>query len=308
MSRICINGIGDDNTASWKSFLSTTINPVVRYLYLIGYPDDPKALWLTNHEAPVTYNPIGTFYPAVVKRDKLKFAVGLDVQSCNVTFTPSNRNFTSSLATASPLQIAANHGYDMWPVRIWKAYMPTPGDCNTIGAVEWYAGLNVSCKVGRSGIIFNTKNLMYLLNQKLPGGAVEVTNSLAGNTAVQAPPASSVPVFMTFQGSTEATIYGDALTPNAGHIYGTGDFDAGYMVFLDGPGATLAGAWVGVGSSLEYTDGHSNNHNQFNVYNGLPWPPTPGVDKFYVSTKIPIDPDDEGSFGFPWVPDPENAA
>jgi hypothetical protein len=79
------------------------------------------------------------------------------------------------------------------------------------------------------------------------------------------------------------------------------------MVFLSGSGATLAGAWSAIGQNGEFTDGDGNHHTEMVIYSPLPWPPTPGVDQFYVSTTAPINLGDEDYFGFPYVPLPTQA-
>ena len=43
------------------------------------------------------------------------------------------------------------------------------------------------------------------------------------------------------------------------------------------------------------------------IFSPLPWPPTPGVDTFYVSTTAPINVGDESYYGFPYVPNPTQA-
>ena len=79
------------------------------------------------------------------------------------------------------------------------------------------------------------------------------------------------------------------------------------MVFLAGPGATLAGAWSAIGQNGAWTDGDGNRHSEFVIFSPLPWPPTPGVDTFYVSTTAPINVGDESYYGFPYVPNPTQA-
>jgi hypothetical protein len=150
---------------------------------------------------------------------------------------------------------------------------------------------------------------MDVLTQKVPSTVVEVTNTLAGTTPVNLPAGDpSIPVFACIAGSTETYIIADCTGPTAHKIYSGNLFaNGGYMVFLSGTGATLAGAWSAIGQNGEITVG-STHYSQFELYSSLPWPPTPGVDTFYVSTAPPIDVSDEGSFGFPYVPVPQSAA
>lgn len=305
--RKVIGGNGADNTAATQAWLLATPNPIIRHLFLIGAPEDPRSIWLTDHEAPVIYQPYGTFQPSVIKRGQVTASIGLEVQTLQVTWAPNNTASTASMATASPLQLARLHVFDNWPVRIFRTFMPTPGDANTLGCCDWFGGRVKTTETSRGQLVFNVNSYLDVVTQKLPANVIEVTNTMAGYTAATAPPSSSIPVFDTFTGSSQNVIYGDCLSPTFGHVYDNGTFNEGYMIFLAGPGATLAGAWSAVGVSEKFTDGDSNEHNEFQLYALLPWPPTPGVDKFYVSSAAPINLGDESYYGFPWVPTPQTA-
>jgi hypothetical protein len=308
--RQCLNSAGVDVTTACMNYLLGTSSPLIRHLYMIGYPEDPNAILMTDHEAPVIYSPWGTFQPAVVKNGSIATKVGLDVQKTTVTWTPGNLTAGNSLATANPLQLARAHYYDNWQVRIWKCFMPTPG--GILGACEWFGGRIGSCTIGRTGLEFSVSSFLDVVTQKVPANVIESTSTLAGYTAATVPAGdSNVPIFNVFTGSSTTVIYGDTISPTANRIYGTGSLVGGYMVFLSNPSgtpATLAGIWSAIGNNLEFTDGNSNNHNQFNIYSALPWAPTPGVDRFYVSSAAPINFADSQYFGFNFVPQPSTAA
>jgi hypothetical protein len=309
--RKVIGGNGADNTAATQAWLSATDDPCIRDLILIGAPENPRSIWLTNHEAPVLYSPYGTFNPATVTRDRVKAQIGLEVQSLGLNWTPGvnpKDSATLNTNTASPYQLAANHFYDNWPVLILRAFMPTPGDADTLGCAEWFGGRVQNCEVGRGGIKFNLKSLLDVVTQKVPSTVVETTNTLASTAAVTLPAGdASIPVFSCVAPSTETYIVADCTSPSAGKIYSGNLFSGGYMVFLSGPGATLAGCWSAIGQNGAWTDGHGNTHSEFIIYNPLPWPPTPDVDTFYVSKTAPINVGDEGFYGFPYVPAPTQA-
>lgn len=304
--RRCLNSAMVDVTAAVQSYLMSTPNPIIRYLVLIGDVTGPN-YFLTTHEAPVIFQPWGTFMPSVVKVGTVATKLGLEVQKTTVTWTPGNLQTGNTITTANPLQLARIHYFDNWPVRIWKCFMPTPG--GILGACEWFGGRIGNCTIGRNQLEFSVSSFLDVVTQKLPANVIESTSTLAGYTAASRPAGdTSQPTFAVFAGSTPSVIYGDTLSPSAGHIYAANQFNAGYMVFLAGAGATLAGVWSAIGSSLEFTDGHANNHNQFNIYTPLPWAPTPTVDTFYVSTAAPINLADGNYFGFPFVPNPTAAA
>ena len=305
--RTCTGGNGSDTTAAVQSYLDSTVDPLVRDLILIGRPNDPKAIWLTNHESALLYSPYGTFYPAVYSRDKVKASVGLDSSSMGITWSPGNQTATVNTGTTSPFQRAAQHFYDNWPVIILRCFMPTPGDANTLGCTVWWGGRIHTSKVKRNTIVFNCKDNLDVLAQKVPSGVVEVTNTLASSAGVTLPTSpAGLPVFACFTGSSEDSIIADCLSPTPNNIYAGNIFAGGYMVFLDGPGATLAGYWSAIGENGEFTDGNGNHHSIFDIYQNLPWPPTPTVDTFYVSRQAPVA---EGpASGFPYVPTPQQAA
>ena len=296
------------STAAVQAYLNGTDSPILRDLYIIGPPESPNALYLTNHEAPVLYSPYGTFQPSVITRDGVKAQVGLDAQELGITWSPGRlaSDATTNTTTATPYQLAAQHFYDNWPVLILRCFMPTPGDANTLGCAIWFGGRVHNCETGRNRIKFNTKSYLDVLTQKVPSTVIEVTNTLASTTPVTLPAGDpSIPIFECVAGSTENFIIADCLSPTAHKIYSGNLFaNGGYMVFLSGVGATLAGAWSAIGQNGEQTVG-STHYSEFELYASLPWPPTPTVDKFYVSKAPPINLGDEGSFGFPYVPTPQ---
>ena len=304
--RKVIAGDGSDSTVATQSYLNSTDRPLIRDLYIIGPPEDSNAFYLTNHEAPVVDTPYGTFQPAVVKRDGVKAEISLEAQSLAITWTPgasAQSSQTVNTGTASPYQLAAQHFYDNWPVLILRCFMPTPGDANTLGCAVWFGGRVQNCKVGRNSLVFNTKSYLDVVKQKVPSTVVEVTNTLASTTAVAVPAGDpSIPVFSAIRPSSTTSIVADCLSPTPNKIYSGDLFTGGYVVFLPGPGATLAGAWSAIGGNGEFTDGDGNHHSIFVIYAPLPWPPTPGVDTFYVSKTAPINLTDEGYYGFPYVP------
>lgn len=312
--RQCINGYGADTTAACMSYLLGTPNPIIRHLYLVGEPGDPNALLFTDHEAPVYYAPWGTFLTAKVTRGSTTTKVGLEIQSTTINWTPGllqsgAGTFTASVATANPLQLARIHYYDNWPVRVWKIFMPTPGDAMTLGGCAWFGGRIGNTTVGRNGVEFDIASFLDVVTQKVPANVIESTSTLASYTAASLVAGETgQPTFqVATRQSTTTYIIADCLSPTAGKVYAGGVFDGGYMVFLDGAGATLAGVWSAIGNNGAFNDGNGNRHSSFNVYSPLPWAPTPGVDSFYVSPSAPINISDGDYFGFPFVPAPTTA-
>jgi len=299
-------GDGSDSTAAAQAYLQGTVNPLVRDLILIGRAEDPNAIWLTNHETPLLYTPYGTFLPAVVSRDKVTAKVGLESSTMSITWAPGNQVSTANTGTTSPFQRAAQHFYDNWPVLVLRCFMPTPGDANTLGCTVWWGGRVHTAKVKRNSLVFSCKDYLDVLSQKVPSTVVEATNTLASSAAVTLPTSpAGLPVFKCYTGSSENLIIADCISPSAGNIYAGNVFAGGYMVFLAGSGATLAGFWSAIGNNGEYTDGDGNRHSIFAIYQSLPWPPTPTVDTFYVSMQPPAATGPQS--GFPYCPTPQQA-
>lgn len=306
--RQVIGGDGTDTTVATQEWLASTDNPLIKDLIIIGRPEDPKSLWMTNHDRPLVYSPYGLFHPAVVKRDMVEAKIGLEAQELSITWSPGNPSYSANTGTASPYQLAALHFYDNWPVLILKCFLASPGDANTYGCAVWYAGRIHTAAPGRNRITFTTKSLIDVLSQKVPSTVIETTNTLASTGAVTVPAGdANTPTFACIVPSTNNYIVADCIQPTADKIYSGNEFAGGYMVFLSGAGATLAGCWSAIGQNGEYTDGHGNHHSEFQIYSPLPWPPTPDVDTFYVSTTAPINLGDENYYGFPYVPAPQNS-
>lgn len=308
--RQTIGGNQTNTTAATQAHLASTVKPLIFDLYIIGPPESPLSIYMTNYDTPLVYLPYpGTFQPATVSRDGVKAQIGLDSQELAITWSPNNQTSSLNTTTQSPFQLAAQHFYDNWPVLILRCFMPTPGDANTLGCAIWFGGRVDTCKVSRNKLVFNVKSYLDVVTQKVPSTVIEVTNTLASTAAVTIPTGqTTVPVFACVTQSSETQIIADCLTPTADKIYSGNLFAGGYMVFLSGAGATLAGIWSAIGANGSFTDGSGNTHSQFTLYNALPYPPTPGVDTFYVSMTAPADLSSEGAqSGFPFVPNPSQA-
>jgi hypothetical protein len=306
-----ISGAGVDTTAEVVAYLKANKRIWLADLYLIGEPDDPAAFWLTNYESPLVWSQWGKFQSTVIKRGSIRSAVGLEAESLDLTWSPRNKTITTSIATASPYQLARLGFFDNMRVRMWRTYMPTPGDADTFGAAEWFAGWigDIPSTVG--SIDFQVNSYLYALNQKVPTCVIESTSPLASYSGGIPPPHFSVmPQFRVIvgAGTTESVIYADQISPNPLSVPHTNDFNDGYIVFNGGAGATLKGQFSIIGRNLGWVDGGGHNHTEIQLYSPLPWAPTPGVDTFYVSVGAPINLGDTGYDGFPYVPAPETAA
>lgn len=305
------SGAGVNTTSTVLAYLNGTTTPLIRNLYIIGPPENPYSLFLTDHEAPLTYNlyPQQKFSPAVIKRGSVKCKVGLDSDAVQITYSPGPATYSNVVGSANPRTLAMQGFYDNWPVLNLWAFMPTPGDVNTYGCCIGWGGIVASSKVDRKEINWDTNSLMVILDQQVPTNVIEATNSLANYGAATPPTGfTTIPQFSTFTGSNDTVIYGDVQSPySAGHIFTTNVFQGGYLIFVPGNGATLPRIWGAIAANTVFIDGFSVHHNQFQIYQPLPWPPTPYVagsgDQFIVSAPVAT----TGGYSFNFVPAPESA-
>ncbi len=302
-----ISGLGVDTTATVMAAMKQKNLFWLADLYLIGEPDDPEALYLAAWEGPLHWSMYGTFLAADISRDTVPCKVGLEVPTLKVEWRPPYSPPTQSLATAPAYQRAIAKYYDNWPVRIWRAYMPTPGDANTYGCREVFGGRVGDITVERGVIRFTCNAFLDVTNQNVPSQVVEISNPLA--SAIGATPPGdldNVPSFNIIAGSTDVELICDCISP-AHHIFNNDELHNGFVVFENPAGATLARQWAGIQNNRTINiDG--TDYNAILLYSRLPLAPTPGVDQFYVSGSSPVNLSDGDYIGFPYVPNPETAA
>lgn len=317
--RKVIAGDGTDSTSAVLSWLAANNNLRLANVYLIGKPEDPLALWLTDYESPLCWpcwtsekkNPNGTanaFDPAVITRGTVTSKIGLEVESLDLTWSPVNKTYTTSIATASPYQLASPGYYDNWEVRVWTVYMPTPGDANTLGCSELFGGRIGDTTVIRGQIKWKVNSFLDVVNQNVPTNVIELLNTGAAYTGAT-PPAgySHIPQFTAKVGSSTNVIVGAQTYPNPGSTLSANSVRGGFLVFNGGPGATLTGIWSAILQNATVTTGGGGgtHEDQFILASPLPWPPTADVDTFYVSAAAPINQSDGEYIGFPYVPAPQ---
>lgn len=306
------SGAGVNTTSSVVSYLEGTTKPLIRNLIMVGVPENPYSLFMTDHESPLSYAlyPQQTFRPAVVKRGSVKCKIGLDSDSVDLTWSPGPNTYTLSVASANPRTLAMQGFYDNWPVTMFVGFMPTPGDVNTLGCAILFKGIIAETKVDRNEITWTINSLMVVLDQQVPTNVIEATNSLASYTAASPPTGfTTVPQFTVFGSVGDNIVYGDVLPPfSSGHIFTTNVFQGGYLIFIPGNGATLPQIWGTVAANGLFVDGSSVHHNKIQLYQSLPWAPTPWTgsagDQFIVSAPVPT----TGGYSFKYVPSPESAA
>jgi hypothetical protein len=304
-----LSGAGADTSVAVRAYLKANKRIWVADLILIGEPDDPKAIWITNYESPLQWSLWGTFNSTVMKRGSVRSAIGLEAESLDITWSPRNRTATGNIQNTSPYELARVGFFDNMRFRMWRTIMPTPGDADTFGAAEWFAGWIGDAQTQDGAIQFSINSYMYALNQKVPSGVIEVTNPVASYSGA-VPPAgfTSMPKMQVINdhtpGTTNSVVYAVGY-PDPFYIPANGIFDDHYLVFIDG--SSLQGQFSVIGRNTTYHGGTGYDRAEFQLYSPLPWAPAAG-DLFYIAKQAPINSTDGSYYGFPYVPAPETAA
>ena len=243
------DGNGADSTTATKAWLASHNAIALATLYLIGEPDDPYALWLTDWEAPLVWSRWGTFQPTAIKRGKVTSQFGLTVSSLPVEWSPPVGNFTPILSSTSPYQQVRLGWFNNRMLRAWTVYMPTPGDANTFGCSELFGGLIGRALYERGKISFTVNSLLAAVDQMVPGAVIELSNTLAGNRGATPPPGmTQLPQFNVIAGSTALALIADAISPTAHQIFSTNLLRYGFIVFNSPSGNTLGRFWSSIAS------------------------------------------------------------
>jgi hypothetical protein len=306
--RQVIGGDGSDTTAAVAAWLCDRHQYCMANLILIGEPEDPRSVWLTDWESPLVYSAWGTFCPDTVKRGAVNSKIGLEVATLTIDWSPKNPGpITQNLDTANPYQLAQYGLYDNLPVRVWTVYMPTPGDANTFGASALFGGRVSNITTERGTIHLEVTSFLDVVNIDFPTNVIELTNTVAAYKGAT-PPAglSVVPQFNILAGSDQTKIIAQCTSPTLNQVFADNIFRAGFVVFNRGFGMTLGGFWSGVYANLRSSSG-GVDVNEIVLYTPLPWPPTPGLDTCYVSAAFPVNQSDVSYLGFPYVPSPSSA-
>lgn len=296
-----ISGNGLDTTSTVISYLQMTTEARYANLVLIGEAEDPTSVWLTDWESGLIWSLWGQFNASNIACGPVGSSIGLDITTMDLTWRPPIGEFTTSIATASPWQLAQNGYYDNVKVRNWVTLMPTDGDANTFGAAIRFGGRISDVTIERGSIVFQVTSFLDAIDTMVPTNLIEQSNTLASFSGATPPPGdASVPIFSVQSGSTQTKLVLAEITPNAGKLYANNVLQNGFVVFQAGSGATLAGQWSGIIGNQEYTGGP---YNEVVLYTPLPWPPVVGVDTCYISGTFPVN----GGQSFNFVPAPTSA-
>jgi hypothetical protein len=170
------NGFNQDTTSTVVAWLAANKQLIMAELYLIGERDDPNALWYTNWESPLLWSMYGTFLPATIKRSNISSRVGLEVTKVDITLGLLAADVSED--AASVYDAARDGTLDGWPVRIWTVYMPTFGDCDTLGCSELFGGRIGEIEINRGSLKLSCNSFLALIDQDVPNQLIEATNPM----------------------------------------------------------------------------------------------------------------------------------
>jgi hypothetical protein len=309
--RKVIGGNGQDTTAATKAYLLANRNFRFANLFLLGKLEDPAAIFLTDYETDLVWRPWGTFKHATLQRSKMTSKFGLDVEKMDLTWSPPLTPYVTSVGVANPYQLAIMGMYDGWDFRMWRAIIPSQGDCETYGAFDFFGGRVSSIDIVSGALKITANSWLDVMNMMVPQNTIENSNMLAGyvgNQPVSSDGETQIAQFTVAANSNRTNILATCTGPTPGKIYGNNKLQYGYVRFNSG--STLAGVYSGIAQNANFDAGGGVHYNQIIMYAALPWPPSSG-DTFYVSAKPPIDVT-EGTLGvdniiFPRVPTPESS-
>lgn len=162
--RKVIDGDGNDSTTAVLAWLQSGNTLRLATLYLIGEPEDPYAIWLTDWESPLRWRPWGTFLPSVIRRAEVDSHIGLDVSALKCDWAPKNVTPGNTIPTASPYQLAQYGFYDNWTFRSWTVYMPVGAmNVSQVALSGGYALYTYSLDIGAAalkvGMVVRVRNM-----------------------------------------------------------------------------------------------------------------------------------------------------
>jgi hypothetical protein len=145
---------------------------------------------LTTADAPLRWDglpyvdsqaPNGIFSIGKLKRGNIDSKIGLDVQSLDLEWYLASTDVfgTFNGQTITQLQAFQLGLWDNGRVAIYRAVMPTFGDCNTLGAMCMFAGRIAEVEMTRTGVKLKINALTEVFDQQLPVNVIEPTNTQA---------------------------------------------------------------------------------------------------------------------------------
>jgi hypothetical protein len=268
----------------------------------------------TDASSPLTY--AGDIYvPAVIKNDGFKSKIGLDVDSLQLSwsFRGDEAMVTDPDTSATILTMLQGFQQGLW-AGVWvkwrRVYMPTFGDCDSLGAVSMFRGRIAPVEVDRLTAKITVNSVTEMFNRQVPQQLIEANNR-SGQVGPGLPPdLNADPSHWTHfecvsgHGGTVQKIVAQQTAPTPDQVYAPGTFDLGYLLFQASP----LDFFVAQVQHYEVIGGF----NVFYLFKPLYVDPHGYPLSFIAFIPIPKDQDVSGAGGvelpgFPHVPLPEQA-
>lgn len=258
---------------------------------------------LTDYPAPLKWNYRGTFKTADISRGEVKSKIGLEADTLQINWSPQASDVLATDSGGNPLltvlQAFRAGIFDNGTIEVWRCIMPTPGDCNTLGACCMFGARMGDVESDSLTAQITALSRLELLDVQVPLALIEPGNILAqyspGILPTGAPPSLTMAA-----GSTANKIYADA----AGSTPSADLYEGGYLIITSGK---LAGHYVDIES--QDVEGA---HWTFYLQIPLPFAPASG-DTIAGYIAVPVDYETAkaspgGYAGWPNVPVPIDSA
>jgi Uncharacterized conserved protein (DUF2163) len=274
-----------------------------------------SGIGLTDASSPLTY--AGKIYvPAHIKNNGFKSKIGLDVDSLQLEWKLRGDEVmvADPLTGATILTMLQGFQQGLWDgvwVKWRRTYMPTFGDCDSLGAVSMFRGRIAEVEVDRLTAKITVNSITEMFNRQIPQQLIEANNRSLQFGPGLPPDLDPDPTHWTVfqcvagQGGTVQKIVAQQTAPTSGQVYAPGTFDLGYLLFQADPLANI----VAQVERYEVIAGY----NVFYLFKPLYVDPHSYPLSFTAFVPVPKDQTISGAGtaaelpGFPRVPLPEQA-
>ena len=268
----CIDGNGKDTTQLLLQYLMSRQPLYTAELFQFRAPRStgtPFAtpLLLTDAAGPLIWSNVGSFKSAKITHSEIETVIGLEAQAVKIDWSMGTGPYLYASDGTTPIETyltAFREGlFDHGLVRIWRTYMPAPGNANTFGAVMLYQGRIGDVETDSFGVHISCTSVLEVLNRKIPPNLIEDANINAQWLL------ATNPVMMVVQtGSTNQLILAKPQV-NPAETFAPGYFRYGHIYFtLPANAGELAGHYRQVQDS--FTD--SNGNTVLQLFEPLPFP------------------------------------
>lgn len=200
---------------------------------------------VADASSPLTY--AGRVYvPANIKNSGFKSKIGLDVDSLDLEwrFRGDEAMITDPDTGATILTMLQAFRYGLWDgawVKWRRTYMPSFGDCDTLGAASMFRGRVADAQVDRLTAKITVNSITDMFNRQVPAQLIEANNRSLQIGPGLPPDLNPDPSHWTYfacvdgHGGTLQKIVASQTTPTADQVYAPGTFDLGYLLFQASP-------------------------------------------------------------------------